>query len=72
MCYCLKCFDNKNVVVSSSDAEIYSVVQGDMKTTNRLCHKKKKKKECFITNPLYGAVMSSSKPIFVQQQLGPN
>jgi hypothetical protein len=31
--YCLKCFDNKNVVVASSDAEIYSVVQGDIKTT---------------------------------------
>jgi hypothetical protein len=29
-----------NVVVASSDAEIYSVVQGDMKTTNRLCQKK--------------------------------
>jgi hypothetical protein len=40
MCYCLKCFDNKNVVTASSDAEIYSVVQGDMKTRNSLCHKK--------------------------------
>jgi hypothetical protein len=30
--------DNKNVVVASSDAEIYSVVQGDIK--NRPCHKK--------------------------------
>jgi hypothetical protein len=38
-CYCLKCFDSKNVVVASSDAEIYSVVQGDIKT-NRLCQKK--------------------------------
>jgi hypothetical protein len=37
--HCSICFDNKNVVVASSDAEIYSVVQGDMKTTN----KKKKK-----------------------------
>jgi hypothetical protein len=39
---CLKCFDNKNVVVvvASSDAEIYSVDQGDMSTTNRLCQKK--------------------------------
>jgi hypothetical protein len=37
---CLKCFENKNVVVASSDAEISSVVQGDTKTTNRLCHKK--------------------------------
>jgi hypothetical protein len=27
--YWLKCFDNKNVVVASSDAEIYSVVQCD-------------------------------------------
>jgi hypothetical protein len=27
---------SKIVVVVSSDAEIYSVVQGDMKTTNRL------------------------------------
>jgi hypothetical protein len=33
---CLKCFDNKNVVVASSDIEIYSLVQGDIKTTNRL------------------------------------
>jgi hypothetical protein len=40
MCYCLKCFDKENVVVASSDAEIYTVVQGDMETTNRLCHKK--------------------------------
>jgi hypothetical protein len=24
--YCLKCFDNKNVVVASLDIEIYSVV----------------------------------------------
>jgi hypothetical protein len=32
--YCLKCFDNKNVVVASSDTEIYSVVQGDIKTTD--------------------------------------
>jgi hypothetical protein len=32
--YRLKCFDNKNVVVASSDAEIYSVLQGDIKTTN--------------------------------------
>jgi hypothetical protein len=39
--YCLKCFDNKNVVVASSDVEIYSAVQGDMKTTNRLCHEKR-------------------------------
>jgi hypothetical protein len=38
--YCLKCFDNNNVVVASSDAEIYSVVQGDRKTTNRLCQNK--------------------------------
>jgi hypothetical protein len=27
----LKCFHNKNVVVASLDAEIYSVVQGDTK-----------------------------------------
>jgi hypothetical protein len=37
--YCLKCFDYKNVVVASLDADIYSVVQGDMKPTNRLCQK---------------------------------
>jgi hypothetical protein len=37
--FCLKCFDNKNVVVASLDIEIYSVVQGDTKTTNRLCQK---------------------------------
>jgi hypothetical protein len=36
----LKCFDNKNVVVASSDVEIYSAVQGDIKTTNRLKKKK--------------------------------
>jgi hypothetical protein len=40
--YCLKCFVNKNVVVASSDAEIYSVVQGDMKTTNKIREKKLK------------------------------
>jgi hypothetical protein len=37
--YCLKCFDIKNVVVASLDVEIYSVVQGDRKTTNRLRQK---------------------------------
>jgi hypothetical protein len=37
---CLKCFDNKNVLVASSDAEIYSVVQGDKKTTDRPLPKK--------------------------------
>ena len=31
------------IVVDPSDIEIYSVVQGDMKTTNRLSPKKKKK-----------------------------
>ena len=41
--FCSNCFDIKNVVVASSDADIYSVVQGDIKTTNRLCQKKKKK-----------------------------
>ena len=35
-----KCFDNKNVVVASSDTETHSVVQGDGKTTNT--QKKKK------------------------------
>jgi hypothetical protein len=39
----LKCFDIKNVVVSSLDIEIYSVVQGDRKTTNRFA---KKRAEC--------------------------
>jgi hypothetical protein len=29
-------------VVASSDVEIYSAVQGDMKTTNRLIKKQKK------------------------------
>jgi hypothetical protein len=38
--YCLKCSYDKNVVVASLDAEIYSVVQGDRKTSNRLCQKK--------------------------------
>jgi hypothetical protein len=38
--YCFKCFDSKNVVVASLDAEIYSVVQGDTKTTERHCQKK--------------------------------
>ena len=32
----------KNVVVASLDIEIYSVVQGDRKTTDRLCQKNKK------------------------------
>ena len=32
---CQKCFDNKNVVVASTDAEIYSVVHGNKKTTNK-------------------------------------
>ena len=40
--YCLKCFDIKNVVVASLHIEIYSVVQGDRKTTNRLPKKKKR------------------------------
>jgi hypothetical protein len=38
--YCLKCFDNKNVVVASSDAKIYSVVQGDIKTTDTTKNRK--------------------------------
>jgi hypothetical protein len=38
----IKCFDNKNVVVASWDAKIYSVVQGDTKTTNRLYQKNRK------------------------------
>ncbi len=39
--YCFKCFDIKNVVVASSDAEIHSVVQGDKK---QALPKKKKKR----------------------------
>ncbi len=35
----------KNVVVASSDAEIYSVVQGDMKNNKQALPKKKKKKK---------------------------
>jgi hypothetical protein len=51
--YCLKCFDNKNVVVASSDTEIYSVVQGDIKTINRF------KKICvgFLSDYLSGREM---------------
>jgi hypothetical protein len=41
--YCLKCFENKNVVVASLDIEFHSIVQGDRKTTNRLCQKNTKK-----------------------------
>jgi hypothetical protein len=45
--YCIKCFDSKNVVVASSDAEIYSVVQGDI--TNN----KQKKKNIYIYIYIY-------------------
>jgi hypothetical protein len=38
--FCKKCFDTKNVVVASSDIEIYSVVQGDKEKTDRPCKKK--------------------------------
>ena len=51
---CSKCFDNKNVVVAPSDVEIYSIVQGDMKTTNRLCQKKSFKYYYFKFANFYG------------------
>jgi hypothetical protein len=38
-----KCSDIKNVVVASSDTEIYFVVQGDIKKNNRPCLKKHQK-----------------------------
>jgi hypothetical protein len=31
---------SKEVVVDTNNIEIYSVVQGDIEKTNRLCHKK--------------------------------
>jgi hypothetical protein len=56
----LKCIDNKNVVVASSDAEIYSVVQGDIETTNRLCQKKK---ICYLKFILKTALLLFNKSL---------
>jgi hypothetical protein len=38
--FCLKCFNNKNVVVPSSDIEIYSVVQVTLKQQKGFAIKK--------------------------------
>ena len=40
--FCSNCFDIKNVVVASSDADIYSVVQGDTKNNKQALPEKKK------------------------------
>jgi hypothetical protein len=40
----------KWVVVDPEDMEIHSVVPGDIKATNRLCHEKIRKKNVFCKN----------------------